>query len=323
MEKEIKILMLEDMEEDAGLIDEVLQVDKIAFSRVRVDTMEEFTDALKKFRPDVVLSDHSLPSFNYIEAFKICNENGLNVPFILVTGTVSEEFAVNCLKRGADDYFLKSNLSRLPMAIRYALRRRRQENARKGKEEIMRRQNVELIKINQELDSFVYSVSHNLRSPLTSVLGLVNVALMDDQKTREMVDRYFEMIGRNVSRLDAALQQILNYSRNARSEVDISEVNLEQLVRQTFAEMKYLEGHHESSKQFDIKHSVQFYSNQTRLSVILSNLISNAIKYADEAKEKRFINVSAIITSESAIIHVRDNGIGIHEDYLPDIFNMF
>jgi len=131
MEKEIKILMLEDMEEDAGLIDEVLQAEKIVFSRVRVDTREEFTDALKKFRPDVVLSDHSLPSFNSIEALKICHENGLNLPFILVTGTVSEEFAVNCLKRGADDYVLKSNLTRLPMAIRYALRRRRHVKGRK------------------------------------------------------------------------------------------------------------------------------------------------------------------------------------------------
>ena len=323
MEKELRILMLEDLEEDAGLVDRALQKEKIVFTRIRVDTQEEFTNALENFKPDVILSDHSLPQFNSIEALKICQERKLNLPFILVTGAVSEEFAVNCLKKGADDYVLKSNLSRLPLAIRYALRHRRHESLRKEQEEILRKQNEELVKINKELDSFVYSVSHNLRSPLSSVLGLVNVALMDDLKTSEMVDRYFEMIGRNVSRLDAALQQILNYSRNARSEVDISEINLEQLVRQTFAEMKYLEGHLEISKQFDIKASVPFYSDPYRLSVILSNLISNAIKYADEAKEKRFINVSAIITSESAIIHVRDNGIGIHEDYLPDIFNMF
>jgi len=323
MEKEIKILMLEDMEEDAGLIDEVLQAEKIVFSRVRVDTREEFTDALKKFRPDVVLSDHSLPSFNSIEALKICHENGLNLPFILVTGTVSEEFAVNCLKRGADDYVLKSNLTRLPMAIRYALRRRRQENARKGKEEILRRQNLELTKINQELDSFVYSVSHNLRSPLHSVLGLVNIALMDDDKSNEMVNRYFEMIRKNAARLDTTLQQNLIYSRNARSEVNFSEVDLEQLIRQCFAEFKYLEGNREIKKEIDIRKQATLYSDSYRLYTILSNLISNAIKYLDETKDQSLIQIVATITPASAIINVRDNGIGIHPDYLPKIFNMF
>ena len=219
---------------------------------------------------------------------------------------------------------LKSNLSRLPLAIRYALRHRRQENTRKEQEETLRKQNEELTKINKELDSFVYSVSHNLRSPLSSVLGLVNVALLDNQKSKEMVDRYFEMIGRNISRLDATLQEILNYSRNTRSEVDFSEINLEQLVRQSFAEMKYLEVRREIKKQIDIQNdNVPFYSDAYRLSVILSNLISNAIKYYDEVKEESFIQISATITPSSAIINIRDNGIGIHPDYLPEIFGMF
>ena len=99
MEKELRILMLEDLEEDAGLVDRVLQKEKIAFTRIRVDTQDEFIDALENFNPDVILSDHSLPQFNSIEALKICQERKLNLPFILVTGAVSEEFAVNCLKK--------------------------------------------------------------------------------------------------------------------------------------------------------------------------------------------------------------------------------
>src|SRR5258706_758897 len=323
MEKQIKILMLEDREEDAVMVDRVLQKENIAFTRIRVDTREEFTDALKSFAPDVILSDHSMPQFNSIEALKICNENKLNLPFILVTGTVSEEFAVDCPKRGADDYVLKSNLTRLPRAIRYALRYRQQENKRNEQEEKLRKQNEELTKINKELDSFVYSVSHNLRSPLSSVLGLINTARLDVQKTEEMVDRYFEMIGRNASRLDNTLQQNLNYSRNVWSAVDFSEVNLEQLVRKSFAEMKYLEGNREIRKEIDIHQQVPFYSDRYRVFVILSNLISNAIKYSDEAKAESFIQVTATITPESAIILICDNGIGIHPDCLPEIFNMF
>jgi signal transduction histidine kinase len=264
-----------------------------------------------------------LPEFNSIEALKICHENGLNLPFILVTGAVSEEFAVNCLKRGADDYVLKSNLSRLPLAIRFALRHRRQESTRKEQEEVLRKQNEELTRINKELDSFVYNVSHNLRSPLTAVLGLVNVALLDVEKSREIVDRYFEMIGKNVSRLDSTLKQNLNYTRNLRGKVDFSEVDLEQLVRQCFAEMTYLEGNREIRKEIDIRKQVPFYSDAYRLTTILSNFISNAMKYNDETKEESLIHVSATITPVSAIITIRDNGIGIHPDYLPKIFTMF
>ncbi len=118
MNQAMKIVMLEDLEEDAGLIDRVLKKEKFSYTRVRVDTRDEFIDALEKFGPDLVLSDHSLPQFNSIEALQICKQQRPDIPFILVTGAVSEEFAVNCLKQGADDYVLKSNLSRLPLAIR-------------------------------------------------------------------------------------------------------------------------------------------------------------------------------------------------------------
>jgi len=323
MEKELKILMLEDLEDDALLIDRALRKEKFAFIRVRVETQDEFTNALETFKPDVILSDHSLPQFNSIAALTICQERKLNLPFLLVTGSVSEEFAVNSLKKGADDYVLKSNLARLPMAIRYALRHRRQERIRKEQDEMLRNQNEELVKINKELDSFVYSVSHNLRSPLASVLGLVNVAMLDELKDRDMVDGYFQMIRKSISKLDGTLREILNYSRNARSDVVISEINLDQLVRQSFAEMKYLQGHHDISKRIEIENAIPFYSDGYRLSIILANLIANSIQYCDEGKDNSFIQVSATITPAHAIVHILDNGVGINRDYLPEIFNMF
>src|SRR5258706_16482066 len=109
MEKELKILMLEDLEDDAQLIERALRKEKFAFTRVRVETRDEFTQALEKFKPDVILSDHSFPQFNSIAALTICQEKKLNLPFLLVTGSVSEEFAVNSLKKGADVYELNSN----------------------------------------------------------------------------------------------------------------------------------------------------------------------------------------------------------------------
>src|SRR6478735_4489498 len=123
MEK-IKVLMLEDMADDVAIIENILQKGGIDHYTLQVDTKTDFIKGIKEYQPDVILSDHSLPQFNSIEAHKICVKENLFVPFILVTGAVSEEFAVTCLKLGIDDYILKSNLSRLPSAILTALRQR-------------------------------------------------------------------------------------------------------------------------------------------------------------------------------------------------------
>src|SRR5258708_27849275 len=120
MPKELRILMLEDLEDDAGLLDRALSKEKIAFTRIRVDNREEFVHALDTFGPDLILSDHALPQFNSIEALKIVQESKSEIPFIIVTGSVSEEFAVTCIKKGVDDYVLKSKLLLFLLPIRNA-----------------------------------------------------------------------------------------------------------------------------------------------------------------------------------------------------------
>lgn len=323
MEKELKILILEDVEEDAVLVDYALRKEKFAFTRIRVDTREQFSEALESFHPDVILSDHSLPQFNSLEALKICQTKKLDIPFILVTGAVSEEFAVNCLKRGADDYVLKTNLSRLPLAIRYALRQHRYETNRQAQEEILRQQNEQLIKINKELDSFVYSVSHDLRSPLSSILGLVNVAKLEGFKDPKMLTTYFEMIERSVLKLDETIKEILDYSRNARGELNIETVDMNRMIQNAFTQMQYLPGYHKTIKQVTVHDHTAFQSDAYRISVILLNLISNALKYGDDAKEQKIIQVTATVTPAHCVLQVRDNGIGIHSDYIDSVFNMF
>jgi signal transduction histidine kinase len=323
MEKELRILILEDVEEDAVLVDYALKREKFVFTRIRVVTREQFTDALDSFSPDVILSDHSLPQFNSLEALKICQSKKMDIPFILVTGAVSEEFAVNCLKRGADDYVLKTNLSRLPLAIRYALRQHRYESNRQAQEDILRQQNEQLIKINKELDSFVYSVSHDLRSPLSSILGLVNIAKLEGFKDPNMLTTYFEMIERSVLKLDETIKEILDYSRNARGELNMEEVDLERMIGNAFNQMQYLPGYHGTEKQVNIQNHTVLYSDVYRMSVILLNLISNALKYGDDTKVQKLIQVSATITPAHCVLRIRDNGIGIHSDYIDNVFNMF
>ncbi len=323
MENRLKILMLEDLEEDAILIDRTLKRDKMEFVSLRVDNREEFSKALQEFNPDIILSDHSLPQFNSIEALELCRSRRLHVPFILVTGAVSEEFAVSCLKKGADDYILKSNLSRLPMAINYALRQHEHESNRARQEELLLHKNQELVKINKELDSFVYSISHNLRSPLSSVLGLVNIAKLDHGKSMQTVDQYFEMIEESVVKLDKTLQEILDYSLNIRTELDVQEIDLTTLVNASFNKMNYIKGSGDIRKSVEIQQSNPFYSDFHRLSIIFDNLISNSLRYSDQSKTKQSVSVKAAINPAFANIIITDNGIGIPEQHLSKVFNMF
>lgn len=134
MDEALKILILEDSRGDVDLIERELKKGGIAFTSLLVNTKHEFENALKSFKPDVILSDHSFGRFNSIEALKLYKERQkglqLSAPFILITGTVSEEFAVQCMKLGADDYVLKDRLKRLPASIFSALEKAKMESER-------------------------------------------------------------------------------------------------------------------------------------------------------------------------------------------------
>ncbi|HKB44318.1 MAG TPA: PAS domain S-box protein, partial [Chitinophagaceae bacterium] len=137
MERPLKILLLEDSATDAELIKRLLLKQKMNCEFHLAMDKESFLQSLEKFSPDVILSDNSLPQFDATEALKITRQRSLHIPFILVTGTVSEEFAANIIKQGADDYILKDRLIRLPAAIDTALRQQESE-----KEKLMALQNL-------------------------------------------------------------------------------------------------------------------------------------------------------------------------------------
>lgn len=323
MENGLKVLVLEDVEEDYDLIRYTLRKAGLVAETKRVDTKEEFILALHEYPADVVLSDHALPQFNSAEALKICRTLGIQVPFILVTGAVSEEFAVNSLKQGADNYVLKSNLARLPSAINNALRQREDEQAKIKAKEALLLQNEELTKINKELDSFVYSVSHNLKAPLMSVLGLLELAKMEDEKHGKIFTQYFGMMEKSIRKLDETLKEILDYSRNSRKEISIEDIDFHKVVNDNLDRMQFLPGAESIIKTVNINAPVSFRSDAYRVSMIFNNLISNAIKYSDPHKERPFLNIDCHVSLEKAEIVVSDNGIGIDPNYISKVFDMF
>jgi len=317
--RKLKILMLEDNPEDAFLIERVLRKDNMVFVAERVDTREEFCESIERFQPDVVLSDHGLPRFNSREALKISLKERAVAPFILVTGTMSDEIAISCLRDGADDYILKGNLSRLPSAIRRAIKERRLEKLKSEARYALRKQNRELVKVNSELDNFVYSVSHQLRGPLASVMGLLNVV---DSKPKN-IDEIHSMMRQSVLKLDETLKEIIDYSNNARTEIGNAEIDWKDLIVKSFEKQHYLPNAgnvklivDDSEAQFP------FYSDPQRLGVIFSSLYSNCILYCARDKEP-LITTKVKVAYDTVTISVTDNGIGISESCMPLVCNMF
>ncbi len=125
MKRPLKILILEDSATDAEMVQRVLLKEQRDFSFRVATSKKDFLETLEAFHPDIILSDHSLPQFDSEAALKLTREHFPHLPFILVTGTVSEEYAANIIKMGADDYILKDRLARLPAAIDTAMAQRR------------------------------------------------------------------------------------------------------------------------------------------------------------------------------------------------------
>lgn len=161
MDKTLKILIVEDVPFDAELIERVLQKEGFLFVSKRVDTREDFIQALDSFLPDLILSDHSLPQFDSMSAFKIVKEKYPEIPFVLVTGSVSEEFAVECMKAGVDDYILKSSLVRLPPSIKNILSKKKiikEKDIVESLNKRLKKVSENLKEMNRDLvDSIVYA----------------------------------------------------------------------------------------------------------------------------------------------------------------------
>src|SRR5580692_5101947 len=110
MDKCLKILHLEDLPSDSELVDRELKKARFVFEKKLATGRADFIEALEQFKPDIILSDHTLPSFNSREELELTRKHGLLIPFILVTSTVSEEYAVNIIREGASDYILKDRM---------------------------------------------------------------------------------------------------------------------------------------------------------------------------------------------------------------------
>ncbi len=194
---------------------------------------------------------------------------------------------------------------------------------RKNVEEVLSRNNAELKKANAELDRFVYSVSHDLRAPLKSMLGLINIINEDLGPTDDLQQECISMLNKSVTKLDNFIEDILHYARNARTEIAKDEIRFDELVQETGATHNFMIGAQKMNLMVEINQNGKFVSDRRRINVVLNNLVSNAVKYSDPSKGHSFVKIIVDCNAQSAVIAVHDNGIGIAEKDLGKIFEMF
>lgn len=192
---------------------------------------------------------------------------------------------------------------------------------RKKAEINLEKRNRELIKTNSELDRFVYSVSHDLRSPLTSILGLLS--FIETESHEEDTLRHAEMIRSSVNRLDDFIKNILSYSRNNRTGLNVEKIFLNATIFDIVDALQCMKESKGIRYEIEIEEKQPFYTDRLRFNTIVENLISNAIKYHKREESNRYIKIIGNSDSENLYITISDNGIGIDPEYHQKIYEMF
>lgn len=180
--------------------------------------------------------------------------------------------------------------------------------------------NEELSKINLELDNFVYSISHDLRSPLLSIKGILSLILSSPELSAEQI-KLINMCLSSASRLDTTIQEILEYSRNSRMDVTLEEVDVAEMAHNIFNDLRFASDK-DIVLNIEAPENPRIRTDRLRLGVLLKNIIGNSIKYRREGIQT-IIGVSVDISEDRAMISVKDNGEGIAPRHLSRVFDMF
>ena len=260
----------------------------------------------KTIYKDCVDSDHSIIYKN------MENHGHYSVPIMLnedVLGVIIVYLAVNHKKNKIEIDFLESVAKILAIVINKI-----------SIDEELHRQYKNIKRVNTELDQFVYSVSHDLRAPLSSILGLVN--LSKNESDSQMLKEYINRIGESTQKLDSFIKDILDYSRNSRTDIESECFSLEALVNELIDNIKLLQKP-DIELELIVDEEIKYIGDKRRVSIILNNIISNACKYTDESKPTRFLKIKINTTADTCYISVEDNGIGIKKSSIGDVFKMF
>jgi len=197
----LKILIIEDNKSDIDLLHRELKKNGLHFTSEIVETRESFESALDNFIPDIILSDYTLPAFDGLTAFHIKQNKSPDTPFIIVSGSIGEEGAVELIKNGVTDYALKDKLFSLAPKINRALKDAGERREKALTDEKLKAQNEKLLKI-------AFLQSHEVRAPVANILGLVSLFNFDN-KSAPINAKIVNMLKSAAEVLDKTIHEIV------------------------------------------------------------------------------------------------------------------
>ncbi len=175
---------------------------------------------------------------------------------------------------------------------------------------------------NEELNTFVYKASHDIKGPLASIQGLVTLAKSEIHSPKE-VELYIDLIGRSVNRLDYTLCELLEFTKIGQGSLNYSLISFKSLLRAIIGNLDHLDNYKGLEIKMEIEGDSEFVSDETVLKSVLHNLIQNAVNFRRMDIKNSFISVNINVGEENAIIELADNGEGMGEDVIDNIFKMF
>jgi PAS domain S-box-containing protein len=192
---------------------------------------------------------------------------------------------------------------------------------RKQAEAEINLKNLQLAKTNEELDRFVYSASHDMRAPLSSLLGLIHLSEKTDAP--QELHLYMDMMKERIKTMEGFIREVTDYSRNTRLGLSVTKVMLRPLLEEIARGLAFSVDQKKVRILYQVEDDLWVTSDVSRLKVILNNLISNAYKYHDQEKTDRYIRLHAFRKEATVFVSIEDNGKGIGQEHVHRIFDMF
>lgn len=307
----IKVLYIDDEENN-------LLAFKASFRRLyEIYTAISAADGLKILNSvniHVVIADQKMPNTTGVEFFKSISTTYPDPIRILLTGYTDIEALADAINHGDIYRYITKPWNDLELhnSIKNAY------DAYKAKIDL-RNKISELEKTNDELNHFIYSISHELRAPLVSVMGIVNLVKMED--LYHSSGEYWALIESCSNKLDYYIQKTLQYHKNNKTQSEHSFIEFKPIVEELIELYSY--ANKDTRFTVNVSQPVPFKSDLFRLEVIMGNLISNAIKYQRLSEQNKKVNIEIDVSHEFAEITITDNGVGILTEHLEKIFTQF
>lgn len=312
-EERISVLYIDDEQSNLNNFKANFRLD---YHVVLANSASQAFEILEGQKFHIIIADQKMPGMTGVEFFEAIIETYKAPIRILITGYTDIEAAIDSINKGKVFRYIKKPWDE--QEIRMAIQNGYEIYHAK---ETLHQKNQELQKINEELNRFVYSASHDLKAPILSIKGLLNVARLEGNEKDS--DKFFNLISKGVKQLEVFIENIISYYKNIRVQNNFSVIDFKKIIYETID--SYQSYYYSPIIKFDIlvDTNEEFISDEFRIRVILNNILSNAIKYQRPEEENKMVNIAVTVANKLATIIIEDNGIGIEEQYITDIYKMF